>query len=728
MTLIEARRGSMTALHVVLLAGALPCAAFAQEAAPPATPQPAGAQPTATGASTQPPSSDGLQDIIVTAEKRDQRLQDVPVAIQAVTAQAMATRGISGTSDLQVAVPGLAFAKTVTYGNFYLRGVGNNLYGPNTEAPVAIFIDGVYIPSAEANTFNFNNIQQIEVLKGPQGTLFGRNTTGGVVQITTRDPKQTPGLEFNVGYANYDTVTVSGYGTTGITDNLAIDLAGLYANQGDGYGRNFTTGSKTFIQARNNYAFRSKLFWDLDDTTIRIGGDYSHSYNNDAYQVPKGVTGADGVTTYPGPYNAVGQIDDFIRVNTGGGSLQVDHDFGAVRVVSISSYRFSHVANVIDQDQTPQAIVEDSFPSRQRDFTQELRVQNGAGSRIHWVLGGFFYDAKAAYVPADISIANTHLIIDDYQKTRSVAVFGETTIPLGDKTNLTGGLRWTTETQHFGVNTYTFGGVPTIFPGDKQTFSKVTWRAAIDHHLDRDLMVYASVNRGFKSGGYNLFSPTDPPYKPETLDAYELGIKSELFDRKLRLNIDGFYYDYSNIQAQIPFAGGNRVVNGPRAHIKGLEVEVQASPVHALNLTGSVSLIDGKYTDYPAALYVFPQGGFTTINAVGNRVPNTPTISANFNADYTFETSFGRITPAVTGSYSNGYFAFPDNRLAQPTYALLNATVSWTSNSGRYNIKAWAKNLTNKLYFESLTENAGLGDVQRFAPPRTYGLTLGVKL
>jgi iron complex outermembrane recepter protein len=672
--------------------------------------------------------SDSLAEILVTAEKREQRLQDVPVSVVAVTADQLEARVLTSTPDLTLAVPGLAFMKTVTYGNFYLRGVGSNLFGPNTEQPVALFIDGVYISSAEANTFSFNNISQIDVLKGPQGTLFGRNTTGGVVQITTRDPKQEPGVEVNVGYANYDTETVSIYATTGLTRNIAVDLAAIYADQGDGYGHDFTTGAQTFIQARNNYAVRSKLLWDVNDnTTVRIGADYSRSFNSDAYQIPQGVIGPDHVTTYAGPYNAFGNVNDFLSVDGGGGSIQIDHDFGPVRIVSISADRFTNVRNVIDQDQTPEVIVQDSFPSRSDDFTEEVRVQNGLGSRVNWVIGGFYYDAYAAYIPADINSAGTNLIIGDFQKTNSKAAFGETTVPIGETTNLTGGVRYTTETQHFGVTNYTYGGVPSAFPDAEQSFSKVTWRGAIDHHFTQDLMAYASANSGFKTGGFNLFSPTDPPYKPETLDAYEIGAKSDWFERHLRVNAAAFLYNYTNIQAQIPFAGSNRVVNGPEARIQGLELESQAVPLQTWRVSESVSLLDSKYLKYPDALYVFPEGGFTTINAAGNRLPNTPKATATLTLEHDIRTSAGLITPSITEYYSTSYFAFPDNRLQQPPYALLNASIGWASVDDHYSVKLWGKNLTDRTYYESLTENTGLGDVQRQAAPRTYGVTFGAK-
>ena len=239
-----------------------------------------------------------LEEITVTAQRRAERQQDVPIADTAITFSEAQKRGIVDTTSLTMAVPGLVINHTANEGNIFIRGVGTNLFGPASEQTVAVYVDGVYMPSPEANLFSFNNIDRVEVLKGPQGTLFGRNTTGGVVQIITREPSQTPGGDISLGYANYDTVSAQGYVTGGIVDGLAADLAVMYDNQGKGWGSNFTTGMENGIMAKNNYALRTKWkYTPTEATPIKLLLDYSRQYSKFDYQlVPGIISPVDGVS------------------------------------------------------------------------------------------------------------------------------------------------------------------------------------------------------------------------------------------------------------------------------------------------------------------------------------------------------------------------------------------------------------------------------------------------
>ncbi len=205
----------------------------------------------------------------------------------ALSSKSLATRGITSTLDLSASVPGLIINIAANVGNPYIRGVGSNLFDPSAEQSVATYVDGVYIPAPEANLFALNDVERIEVLKGLQGTLFGRNATGGVIQIITRDPSQTPYAEASVGYGTYNMLMSSLYATGGITNNLAGDVAVMYANQGNGYGKNLTTGADTFREAIGNIDVRSKLlFKPSDETKITLSIDYAHDVESNAYQKP----------------------------------------------------------------------------------------------------------------------------------------------------------------------------------------------------------------------------------------------------------------------------------------------------------------------------------------------------------------------------------------------------------------------------------------------------------
>jgi len=668
-----------------------------------------------------------LEEVTVTAQRRAERQQDVPIADSAINFAEAQMRGISDTTGLQMAVPGLVINHTANEGNIFIRGVGTNLFGPASEQTVAVYVDGVYMPSPEANLFSFNNIERVEVLKGPQGTLFGRNTTGGVVQIITREPTAKLGGDASLGYASYDTVSAQGYLTGGLQGLFAGDLAVMYDNQGRGYGHNFTTGLENGIMAKNNYALRSKWkFTPTDSTTIKLLLDYSRQYTKFDYQLLPGIVSPlDGVSTYPGPYNALGGLRDYEMDKAKGVSLQVEQDAGPVRIVNILAYRHTEVEYLLDQDDTPVVGADLRLPSLAHNWSEELQIYSPDSSRIKWMVGGFYFDAFAGYTPVDIN--NAVVVIDDHQLTRSKAGFGQATLPLLADTNLTAGARYTTEDQSFIGTTYIGGSNLGTFTSE-QSFSKTTWRAALDHHFTADMMGYVSVNRGFKSGGYNLITVAGTnSFLPEVLDAYEVGFKSEWLDHRLRVNAAAFWYNYKNIQIEVPVQGGTTTVNGPKARIKGIEAEIQARPVEALTLSGGFTYLDGKYIDYPEALAIGPLGQSGEVSATGNRTVSSPKVTGNASASYRFTLPYGHLEPTISGSYNDGYFFYADNRLTQPSYWLLNATMSWFSPDENLSVQVWGKNLNDALYYAGRSEQGGLGDAQRQAPPRTYGVTLRVK-
>ena len=283
-------------LYLVLGASAIAFVsniAYAQTTAPAANaapeqtapPEPAGTPAAPTG------QSYGIEDIVVTAQKRSQNLQNVPIAVSAVTETQLSRAGVKDVVDLKIAVPTLNVTNSAGYLTSSLRGIGSNGFGAGIENPIALYIDGVYYAAPAASLLTLNNISQIEVLKGPQGTLFGRNATGGLIQVTTRDPSSTPAAEFNISYGNYNSVTGNGYVAGPITSNLFMDLAVSGAHQGDGWGTNYFNG-KDVQKLDHDIAVRSKLIWEPSDSTkFTLIGDYSDHRDSiaNAYRVFRGT-------------------------------------------------------------------------------------------------------------------------------------------------------------------------------------------------------------------------------------------------------------------------------------------------------------------------------------------------------------------------------------------------------------------------------------------------------
>jgi iron complex outermembrane receptor protein len=678
---------------------------------------------------------DGVGEIIVTAQRRSQSLQDIPIAVNAVTADELTQRGMTDTLSLQVSVPSLTLSENGVSVTPFLRGVGSNQSNPNDEPSVATYVDGVYIASPTGNIFSFNNIERIEVLKGPQGTLFGRNATGGVIQIVTRDPEHDPALSLDVGFGNYDTLEVSGYATTGLGPNVAADIAVIYNNNFDGYGRDIVRNQDIF--RREEFAVRSKWLWTPSAATeIRLSLDYStlDSTGTD-YQLAQGVIGADGVSTYPGRRRTATDYQNTGDNEVYGGSLRIDHDFDFARFVSITGY--CHVTGEfqLDQDATPTPLVRAEINQFAEQFSQEVQLIAPTNSRIDWLVGAYYFNANFAYTPlqiAGLAAAPLPAIqLFGSQDTESISGYAQATIPIFTNTRFTAGIRFTHESQDTNGRTESGGVVLVPDQPQSQRFDKLTWRLALDHQFTPDILGYVSYNRGIKSGGFNMINAGTPGYNPEILDAFEAGLKMDLAGRTVRLNTAFFYYDYQDIQV-FNITGGGAVLtqNAAAARLWGFDVDLAWRVTSRFRLNAGFGYINSEYTDFPNATFTPPSpldGPQTVGDATGNRLIYAPEVSFNASANYRIPTSIGEFRLDGTVSYRDDVFVSADNRLEIPGYWLANASIGWTSRSERFGLRLWVRNLFDADYFANRTEQA-LGDIQYLAPPRTVGVTASLHL
>jgi iron complex outermembrane receptor protein len=727
-------------LGVCLAAPACAEAPAPQDQAAAATDHGAGAQVVAqqvrqpsTASQSSSDSTTSLGEIVVTAQRRAETMQKVPIAVNAVTAKDLQARGLDSTMSLTATVPNLDITQNGTTLTLYLRGVGSNASDPNDEASVAMYVDGVYIASPLANLFDFNNIERVEVLKGPQGTLFGRNATGGVIQVITSDPSSTPGGQASVTYGNYNTVGATFYGTTGLAPNLSADLAGVYRQNFDGYGYDINLHDP--IMRREDLDLRSKLLWEpTSSTQVRLTLDYERVRSDGTpYQLVPGVIGADGVTTYPGPYRTDTNEKNVGDSDTVGAALRVDQDLGFARFVSISSYRHTLGLYDLDEDATPAPVVNSYIHQLAKDFSQEFQLLSPQGSKLQWVLGAYLFDATYGYEPITIAglaagAAGAENIYGT-QETHSYSVYGQATYEILRKLNLTVGVRFTDENQE--DHSYIMVGQNVVLapPNQGQSFEKPTWRFALSYQFTDSIMGYISENRGIKSGGYNLIGPGAPGYKPEILDAYEVGLKTEFFGDRLRLNGASFYYNYQDIQVQNIEAGAINTVNAASAEIYGVDGDFAAVPIRNLTVTGAVGYTYGFYVKFPNATCTPSSpldGPQYSCDATGNRVINTPRWTTSGSIDYRIPTQYGSFLYDLTGSYRSMAFVSADNRLSIPAYAVFNTTLTWTPEASKYSVQLWVHNLLDKQYYASRVETS-VGDLQYLAPPRTFGMTLGMK-
>jgi iron complex outermembrane receptor protein len=670
-----------------------------------------------------------LEEVVVTAQRRKELLQDVPISVTALSAAKTEEMGLADTTSLSAAVPNLTImiSGSSTF-NPFIRGIGSVAGLPNQEASVATYVDGIYIASPYAVTaLAFNNIEQIEVLKGPQGTLFGRNATGGVIQIITKEPTETLTADGEVGYADYNTLTTKGYVAGAIAPGITADLAVTYENQASGFGKNFVTDQSTFDH--DDFAIRSKIvLTPSDETTIHVNWDYSRTKSNAQYQHVPGTVGIDGVTTYPGPFNSTGNFPMYDIEQERGVSLRVDQEFDWLRLASITSYRRADTFFQLDEDSTPLNIVSATSHGKQSDYTEELQLLSPGDSWLQWVTGVFYYNNKAGVDPEVVEgLAATPFPYVSYsgiQHTESVSGYAQGTAEIFDKTKLTLGIRYTREQQSIHSKLSSVPGVLVDGGLQSSTFWKPTWRMSLDHEFMNDLHGYVSYNRGIKSGGFDIFDPGGKGVAPESLDAYEIGMKGEFFEHKLRMNVAGFYYDYSNIQVTQAGNGFTETKNAAAARMYGLDMDFQALLTSALTVSGGLGLLNAKFTDFKDAVtYGADPGPAIVVNASNNSTPLSPNITANITADYFIPTDLGDFTLSATMVYNDGSFMDAGNRLRYPSYALVNSSVNWEEPGGVWGVRLWVKNLTDVAYYNQRYSTA-LGDLQMQAPPRTFGVTL----
>ena len=714
-------------------------------------------------------NADGVGDIIVTAQKRAENVQDVPIAITAVDSARLENTAASlNTTNLQQFVPGLVQGRAGAAGATFLRGVGSEAGIAGTESPVATYLDGIYLGVNALGVFELNNIDQISVLKGPQGTLFGRNATGGAIQITTKNPNlDSAEVRAEIGYGNYETKTTRFYGSVPITSNLAANVSLLYKDRDKGTVFNRFTGND--LQAENIFTAQGKILWQpTDDTRVLLN--VIHTNGKDLpgvnYFVQKGAVSQDGRTRYIGPRTIDAHVDSDFSAKATIGALTVSHDFGGAQLSNTVSRTIYKNRSFNDQSMTtgapnPGGITPSSgnLDTEIREVSNELQLQSADEAALKWVAGLFYFHDKTDTslrthtYPAGVPVPGSYGL-NSRMKTDSYSGYGQATYEVLPSTNLTGGIRYTRDDKSFSGRLISGFTVPASVPRDI-SFKKLTWRLAVDHQFNDDLMAYASYNRGFRAGTYSPLSLANPPARPETLDAYEVGFKSDLFDRKLRLNTAAFYYNYADLQLRknvgSPLQG--QTLNAAKAKIYGLDVDIEARPSRDLRIMGGFEILKSEYSSFPSGPANFPVGvaqlgmnpitappagctgtvraGFGHSNTVscdltGNDLINAPRFSASIGVEYTLPTSIGDFAFSVGDKYTGKSYATPDNFQILEAYHYVTASVSWTSTDGHFFGKIWGTNLTQPDRPAQLA--FGLNTYE-FLPsePRFYGITLGFK-
>ncbi len=738
-----------------------------------AQPTQAVTQPTAQS-DQQAASPAQIENVVVTAQKRSQKVQDVPVSITVLDSKALQRLDIRNSDQLAEFVPGVQIAEPNGAGNaplINIRGIGANDTNTNNAGPNGVYVDEVYEAAPSGQTFQTFDLSRVEVLKGPQGTLYGRNSTGGAVNYVTAKPTDEFSASEDLQYGSFNTVSSQ----TVINGQIAPHVDGRAAisyDYSDGYFSDLTDGNKT--NGANNLFYRGELKIEpTNDLTVLLnfhGGYVSRrpdEYRNvgelngpfgslcsDTQILAGACTDAYG---YKGPrafYKGFYNRDETLQVNALGGSVRVDYRLGDIALSSLTALEENHKTHHEDSDAGPNNLLAVNYGARSTDFSEELHVSS-SGDRYHWLGGlyllnehlvqnqsiGLFTDIDQVIGPliGDPFIGNgiaEHGLTLNGQFIESYAAFGQADYQILPKLRLTLGGRLTYEHKTFDANSVASFEENGVFPAPSTLYDvnenlsnrAASWRVGLDYRLTPHALVYGNISTGFKSGGFNGgFLANDVadalqqlrPIKPEYITAYEIGLKSDLLNQRLRFNAAGFYYSYRDEQTYnlIQSAASTGAVplplsvltNAPTATIKGGELELDAAATERLHASVTFSYVDSALGPFESAAGTGP-----VQNLTGKQLPNAPRFNVILQSDYQLPLNDGSLLAlSGIGSFrSHQFFESNNNPLvAQNGYWLLDARLSYDSPNKRWELAAIGRNLTGTKYFNyvnDLTTGFGL--------------------
>ncbi|MBU1377593.1 MAG: TonB-dependent receptor [Alphaproteobacteria bacterium] len=703
-----------------------------------------------------------IQELIVTAQKRAESAQDVPVALTAVSGDALQRQGVTGFQDLGTRIPSLRFGSGVTGGEnvITLRGVGSQNTTGGGDSPVAYSVDGVYLARTTSVDPEFFDVDRIEVLRGPQGTLYGRNSVGGSVNVITKRPTTELGGHVDAAFGNYDAQTYRAWVNVPFVDTGDYQVLGRLAAVRavhDGYQENLFKGpgAKNDADGRDFWMVRGELFFKLGEHAdlLLVG---SASSNGDPVATktrwslaPGRFTGAQPYLTdprkvrkdFPETFDQDGQ--------TWGATF--NYDAGFATLTSVTGYAKSKWRQASDADGSELNIATNPYWTLDSfQYSEEVRVaSNPSESPLSWILGGFYFQEKVGqtFLFIDTGLNSASPLTDNFTfqnggiyKTTSWAPFGQVDFDLaktgaGIPLTITVGLRYSHDKKEgFDFLDYRLPRLGLAFPNSKtfdKSWSQTTGKVGLAYQVNDDVMLYANASRGYLSGG-GLVGNFPGIYQPETVTAYEAGFKSTLMERRVQLNVAAYHQKIKDMQVFVQDIAGSRIDNAGKAHVKGLEAELIATPAHGLRLNLATTATEAEYDDYTTINNRF--AGSPLVSFAGNRLVQTPKYTISAGAEYAIATPIGEVTPRVDIFRSGDLYFLSANSPfdRQGAYTLVDANVRWRSANARYSVEAFVRNLTNKDIIsndglQSNTIGGGFGpDNYTYYPPRTFGVRLGV--
>jgi iron complex outermembrane receptor protein len=677
----------------------------------------------------QATNAEGFGDIIVTAQRVEQRLQDVPAAISAISGESLANDGVARVSDLTARVPSLSVSRNLGVTNIYIRGIGNTFLNVGGDQSIAVHSNGVYIGRPRAQAIAFLDLDRVEVLRGPQGTLYGRNATGGAINIITRQPTDTFEGRTALSIGNYGAVRLEGALGGPVSESVSVRFSGMYARH-NGYGQNIIT--RNAVDDLEELGVRGTLkFKPSSQFNIVLSAEY---YNAGDRGNPWHYLGPGRSDTVPLGLRRGGVVPADIRdIASDEDSMRSARIFGASAIAtwevadhltlkSISAYRESLSDSSSEADGTSTRLLRLDHYEKANQLSQELQATYSSGAIT--AVGGLFYfrEKVAGSTLVRLLFVNPTAFGGSGPGegvTDAYAAYGQLGVHITDKLTVTGALRYSYENRN---TTGSSAGV--ALPFREAHWDAVTPKVIVDYKLNNDVMLYASASKGFKSGTF-LIGNTNPVVNPENVWAYETGLKSKLFDRRVQLNISGFYYDYSDLQVSRVVNNNTLTENAAGATIKGIEVELAVKPWtgNILGLNGAY--LDARFDSYQTLDGVRPELGI--LNLKGNKLPYSPDFSFSLRDEQSFRLGKNQFTVSADYAWTDDVFHDPFNlpSRGQKANGILNGRISLNSPDKGWSFGVWGRNLTDEtVRMTTIVSVASVGYpmIGSLNDPRTFGV------
>ncbi|MEM1188249.1 MAG: TonB-dependent receptor [Pseudomonadota bacterium] len=697
------------------------------------------------GASLVPPSTaQVLEEVTVTAQKKAENLQDVPIAVTAFSTDQLDSIGFDEIADLAFLSPSVQFGTygPVAYAN--IRGIGNENTTAGGDPGVALHIDNVYIGRPLGTLFSAFDSERVEILRGPQGTLYGRNATGGSINYLTKKPGMEPGGELDVTLGDYNWIRTRAAVNVPFTDAIQGRFVVMNEDR-DGFTENSVPGGSEGND-RDNMGFRSHLAINVSDTAdlllsahvVENGGVGSQPELREAFPQPLAgppVPGSidyilDGVQLVNDlrPFREAKDLRESQQNELYLYSAQLTWDVGNVTVKSITAYVETSFDSMLDLDSSEKRLADLRLTQDSEQISQEFQFIGGS-DRTSWIAGLYYFEEDASRrssffgsrfdILAEINNVPSGFDVGGVVSATSLAFFGEVTQELSDSLRITAGARYTDD-EKGGTNSGSQFS-PAYTGSFSDSWQETTWRVNATWDVFDSSMLFATVSTGYKSGGVNQVTNPEaggnPIYDPETVTAYEIGYKSRLLNGRVQLNTSLYRNDYEELQFQVFLFAGPESFNASGATVQGLEVELQAALTDTLFLDASLGITDSEFEDQ-----LIPVGGPNTVQIGGNQVQRTPdltyslsltkewdlpskgTLSARLDYAYTdeiFYTAFNR-----TGGFSD-----PGGSDLANDYTNVDLRVTWTSPGASWLVEAAATNLTDEVQEGNVFRDIGFHDI-----------------